>query len=293
MRIIGRPSRRHVPQFNNVGISSSQARPVLRTTVKTGRHHGGGTPTVVGTTPHYSGTATPRPILTLPTAGVNKSSNIATAGPKPDSKIAVNAANRSPNIAPNRSAKVATPSVPNPAGNLEVATSNRSAKVATPTPNPATKIDISTKLSNTRSISKCIGNYLLSKTIGQGAFGKVKLGIHVITGEKVAIKLLQKSQLVQAADFERTSREIKILKSNSHPNVIQLFEVLDTETTLYLVMEYCDGGEMFDYIVQHERLSEREAIPLFRQLLLGMEYLHETQQVTHRVGFEPQPNHNP
>ena len=73
-----------------------------------------------------------------------------------------------------------------------------------------------------RKSSKCIGNYILGKTIGQGTFGKVKIGLHMITGEKVAVKILEKSRIKEAADVERVTREIRILKRNRHPNVIQV-----------------------------------------------------------------------
>jgi len=73
-----------------------------------------------------------------------------------------------------------------------------------------------------------IGDYNISKTIGEGTFGKVKLGIHKMTGEKVAIKILEKNRIIDVADIERVSREIHILKLIRHPNIIQLYEVILT-----------------------------------------------------------------
>jgi 5'-AMP-activated protein kinase, catalytic alpha subunit len=73
--------------------------------------------------------------------------------------------------------------------------------------------------------SRSIGDYILQKSIGQGTFGKVKLGIHSLTGEKVAVKILEKKKIVDVADVERVSREIHILKLIRHPNIIQLYEV--------------------------------------------------------------------
>ena len=70
-----------------------------------------------------------------------------------------------------------------------------------------------------------IGDYTIGKTIGEGTFGKVKLGIHKMTGEKVAIKILEKKRIIDVADIERVSREIHILKLIRHPNIIQLYEV--------------------------------------------------------------------
>jgi 5'-AMP-activated protein kinase, catalytic alpha subunit len=72
---------------------------------------------------------------------------------------------------------------------------------------------------------KNIGQYTLGKTIGQGTFGKVKLGNHILTGEKVAVKILEKERIKDVADVERVAREIHILKLIRHPNIIQLYEV--------------------------------------------------------------------
>jgi len=96
---------------------------------------------------------------------------------------------------------------------------------------------------------KVVGQYMLGKAIGEGTFGKVKLAIHLPTGEKVAIKILEKNRIKEQADVRRVNREIKILKKSHHSNVIQLYEVLDTQNSIYLIMENCEGGEMFDYIV--------------------------------------------
>jgi len=96
-----------------------------------------------------------------------------------------------------------------------------------------------------------IGNYFLQKTIGEGTFGKVKLGLHTLTGEKVAIKILEKERITDASDVERVSREIHILKLIRHPNIIQLYEIIETPKKLYLIMEYASGGELFDYIVKN------------------------------------------
>ena len=75
---------------------------------------------------------------------------------------------------------------------------------------------------------RTIGDYMLHKSIGEGTFGKVKLGTHIPTGEKVAVKILEKKRIVDVSDIERVSREIHILKLIRHPNIIQLYEVLFT-----------------------------------------------------------------
>ena len=75
---------------------------------------------------------------------------------------------------------------------------------------------------------KTIGHYIITRTIGEGTFGKVKLGIHTLTQEKVAIKVLEKDRIIDASDVERVTREIHILKLIRHPNIIQLYEIIET-----------------------------------------------------------------
>ena len=126
-----------------------------------------------------------------------------------------------------------------------------------------------------------IGQYHLGKSIGQGTFGKVKLGTHTLSSEKVAIKVLQKSKIKEVADVERVSREIAILKKVNHDQVIRLFEVIDTPQAIYLIMEFCEGGELFDYIVKHTRIKEPIAVRFFHQIIDGLDYLHQVN-VIHR-----------
>ncbi|KAG9401055.1 hypothetical protein AC1031_009813 [Aphanomyces cochlioides] len=131
------------------------------------------------------------------------------------------------------------------------------------------------------SQGQVLGDYVLGKTIGRGTFGKVKIGMHLSTGEKVAVKILEKCRILEIADAERVAREIKILKRNFHSNVIQLYQVIDTSEAIYLVMEYIDGGEMFEYIVKHHRIREKEAVFMFLQIVEALNYLHQND-VTHR-----------
>merc|ERR1719191_1922016 len=135
--------------------------------------------------------------------------------------------------------------------------------------------------SQERVRAKSIGHYILSKTIGEGTFGKVKLGTHILTGERVAVKVLEKERIVDIADVERVAREIHILKLIRHPHIIQLYEIIETPRQLYLIMEYASGGELFDYIVAHTRVREKEACRFFHQILAGVEKLH-AQHVVHR-----------
>lgn len=122
---------------------------------------------------------------------------------------------------------------------------------------------------------------MIGKTIGEGTFGKVRVGTHVLTGDKVAVKFLEKDRISDVADVERVSREIHILKLTRHPNIIQLYEIIETTKQLYLIMEYADGGELFDYIVNNSRVKELEACRFFQQIISGIEYIHRLN-VVHR-----------
>ncbi|XP_069574409.1 MAP/microtubule affinity-regulating kinase 4 isoform X1 [Brachyistius frenatus] len=125
-----------------------------------------------------------------------------------------------------------------------------------------------------------IGNYRLLKTIGKGNFAKVKLARHILTGKEVAIKIIDKTQL-NPTSLQKLFREVRIMKTLNHPNIVQLFEVIETEKTLYLIMEYASGGEVFDYLVTHGRMKEKEARAKFRQIVSAVHYCH-LKKIVHR-----------
>ncbi|XP_062844316.1 MAP/microtubule affinity-regulating kinase 4 isoform X1 [Trichomycterus rosablanca] len=125
-----------------------------------------------------------------------------------------------------------------------------------------------------------IGNYRLLKTIGKGNFAKVKLARHILTGREVAIKIIDKTQL-NPTSLQKLFREVRIMKALRHPNIVQLFEVIETDKTLYLVMEYASGGEVFDYLVSHGRMKEVEARAKFRQIVSAVHYCHQ-KNIVHR-----------
>jgi MAP/microtubule affinity-regulating kinase len=139
------------------------------------------------------------------------------------------------------------------------------------------------RISSTRSRSSDephIGKYRLIKTIGKGNFAKVKLAKHVPTGREVAIKIIDKTQL-NPSSLQKLYREVRIMKVLNHPNIVKLFEVIETEKTLYLVMEYASGGEVFDYLVAHGRMKEKEARAKFRQIVSAVQYCHQ-KHIVHR-----------
>ena len=119
-----------------------------------------------------------------------------------------------------------------------------------------------------------IGNYLIKKTLGQGTFGKVKLGIYLPTEEKVAIKILEKDRIIEKDDEIRVKREFDMLALFNHPNVILVAEIFESTDSFYSVMEYCEGGELFNYIVKNRRLSDEESAFFYYQLINGLEYIH-------------------
>mmetsp|Transcript_6518 Transcript_6518/g.16554 ORF Transcript_6518/g.16554 Transcript_6518/m.16554 type:complete len:588 (-) Transcript_6518:6-1769(-) len=126
-----------------------------------------------------------------------------------------------------------------------------------------------------------IGTYRLSKTLGIGAFGKVKLAEHVTTGHKVAVKILNRAKIVALDMTEKVKREINILQRCTHPHIIRLYEVIDTPTDIFVVMEYVSNGELFDYIVSKGRLAPDEARHFFHQIVSGVEYCHY-HHIVHR-----------
>ncbi|XP_064258261.1 MAP/microtubule affinity-regulating kinase 4-like isoform X3 [Passer domesticus] len=125
-----------------------------------------------------------------------------------------------------------------------------------------------------------VGNYRLLRTIGKGNFAKVKLARHVLTGREVAIKIIDKTQL-NPTSLQKLFREVRIMKGLNHPNIVKLFEVIETDKTLYLVMEYASAGEVFDYLVSHGRMKEKEARAKFRQIVSAVHYCHQ-KNIVHR-----------
>ncbi|GAA6059924.1 hypothetical protein JCM10212_003064 [Sporobolomyces blumeae] len=126
------------------------------------------------------------------------------------------------------------------------------------------------------------GPYILLQTLGEGEFGKVKLGVHGERwGEDVAIKLIKRGNVDTAQRGEKVRREIEVLKMVRHPNIVRLYDVIETEKYIGIVLEYASGGELFDHILAHRYLKERDASRLFAQLISGVAYLHQ-KGVVHR-----------
>ena len=123
-------------------------------------------------------------------------------------------------------------------------------------------------------------NYKFLKTLGEGNFGKVKLAIFKNTNEEFAIKILNKKK-IKIKMKNTLFLENEIVKKLHHKNIVYVSEILEDDKNYYIIMEYCKGGELFDYIVQKQRLCEDEASIFFYQLINGVEYIH-SQGVAHR-----------
>ena len=143
--------------------------------------------------------------------------------------------------------------------------------------------------------TRTVGAYHLDKTIGKGTYGKVRLGIHKMTGDKVrtllitsftlpylasftyqvAIKIIEKAHIQSPKQVARLQREIRFLKLLHHPHIVKVNEVIETNEFIYIIMEYAVGGELFDYIVTNKRVKEKEARSFFRMVLSAVDYCHQ------------------
>ncbi|XP_073177073.1 serine/threonine-protein kinase SIK3 isoform X8 [Lepidochelys kempii] len=118
-----------------------------------------------------------------------------------------------------------------------------------------------------------IGYYEVERTIGKGNFAVVKLATHLVTRAKVAIKIIDKTQLDEE-NLKKIFREVQIMKMLCHPHIIRLYQVMETERMIYLVTEYASGGEIFDHLVAHGRMAEKEARRKFKQIVAAVHFCH-------------------
>ena len=126
-----------------------------------------------------------------------------------------------------------------------------------------------------------LSDYNILGIIGKGTFSIVKLGENKLTKEKVAIKIMEKNKIIDQEDLKRIQREIEMLKSLNHPNVIKIYKISEDSKKIYIIMEYCENGELFNRIVNKQRLNEDEAALFYYQLINGLEYLHKNK-IIHR-----------
>jgi 5'-AMP-activated protein kinase catalytic alpha subunit len=126
-----------------------------------------------------------------------------------------------------------------------------------------------------------LGKYELGKTLGEGNFGKVKLAKNTDSEQFFAVKILEKNKIVDLNNTDQIKREISTLKLLKHPNVVRLYEVLASKTKIYMVLEYVNGGELFDKISSKGKLTESHGRKMFQQLIDGVSYCHN-KGVFHR-----------
>ncbi|KAJ3417071.1 Ral GTPase-activating protein subunit alpha-2 [Chytridiales sp. JEL 0842] len=117
--------------------------------------------------------------------------------------------------------------------------------------------------------------------LGQGSYGKVKLATDLETNQKVALKVIQKSSIKKPEHITRIKREVRIMRLLNHPNIVKLYDVSETEKDIVISMEYVEGGELFDFIVSHNKVSEKVARRIFRQIVSAVDYCHQSS-VIHR-----------
>eukprot|EP00794_Sanderia_malayensis_P000605 gene605-1267_t len=130
--------------------------------------------------------------------------------------------------------------------------------------------------------SKRVGSYLLGETIGEGSFAKVKIAIHVSTGEKVAIKIINKKKAREDRYVSRNlKREAEIMQLVRHRNVVRLLEVMETDAFYYLVTELCTGGELLDKICCRKYFDEDTTRKYIQQLISAVLTMHRNR-VVHR-----------
>ena len=122
---------------------------------------------------------------------------------------------------------------------------------------------------------------VMIRTLGKGSFGKVKEAIHTMTNERLAIKILEKEKIKQGGDEIRVQREIAIIKKTNHPNVIQVYDIIETSRFFFFLMELAPNGDLSAYIQTNGKIPEIEAKRLFNQLISAVFHLH-AQGISHR-----------
>ena len=124
--------------------------------------------------------------------------------------------------------------------------------------------------------------YKYGRLIGQGAFGKVNLGLNILTGRIVAVKSFNKKNSELTGDnMKKIKYETDLMKKLNHPNITKVLEMFEDEKFFLIIMEYINGGNLFSFVKKRRKLSEKTAKFLFRQIILGIKYIHE-QNIVHR-----------
>ena len=128
--------------------------------------------------------------------------------------------------------------------------------------------------------SNRIGKYQIVKTLGEGSFGKVKLAYHTTTGQRVALKIINRKTLAKSDMQGRIEREISYLRLLNHPHIIKLYDVIKSKEEIIMIIEYA-GKELFEYIVQNGRMKDDQARRFFQQIIAAVDYCH-SHKIVHR-----------
>ena len=124
--------------------------------------------------------------------------------------------------------------------------------------------------------------YLYGRLIGQGAFGKVNIGLNILSGRVVAIKSFNKKSLSTNGDnMKKILSETDLMKKLNHPNVTKILEMFEDDEYILIAMEYINGGNLFSFVKKRRKLSEKTAKFLFRQIILGIKHIH-SKKIVHR-----------
>ena len=124
--------------------------------------------------------------------------------------------------------------------------------------------------------------YKYGRLIGQGAFGKVNLGLNILTGRVVAIKSFNKSNLnSNSENMKKILYETNLMKKLNHPNITKILELFEDKEYILIIMEYINGGNLFSFLKKRRKVSEKTAKFLYRQIILGLKYIH-SHNIVHR-----------
>ncbi|KAJ7166634.1 hypothetical protein C8R46DRAFT_1094937 [Mycena filopes] len=173
------------------------------------------------------------------------------------------------------SSSSASPSHPNATNNEEGGSANNVERTPAYTDVYAHPAAMAFAAAHPRRTIPKFGPYLLLQTLGEGEFGKVKLGLHSQWGEETG------GNVDTAVRMSKVEREIEVLRTLKHPNIVRLYDVIETDKYIGIIIEYASGGELFDHILAHRYLRERDASRLFSQLISGVWYIHQ-KKIVHR-----------
>ena len=137
------------------------------------------------------------------------------------------------------------------------------------------------KLNSAINYKSLFDKYEIHKKIGKGKFGLVKLGINRETKKQVAVKIMAKKSM-DKSDLELAQVEIDILKISQHPNIIKLYDIYENENYIYIIMEYCSGGDLLSYFEHYDyKLTESKVCEIIHKLSMAIYYLH-SYGIVHR-----------